>query len=449
MKDTSRPGRHRSGVPVSDHASALSPTKRAARIARVLARHGLGYLVDVVGLEHLVRRHDHTDAETAGPEHLREALEDLGPTFVKLGQLLSTRADLVPPAYENELTRLQDAAPPVAYTTVARTVKRALGRPVDQAFASFEREPIAAASIGQVHGAVLHDGARVAVKVRRPRITDIVDEDLDLITRLAEVAQRRWSLAARYDPVGLAQEFATTLRGELDYRREGESADHIRRELASTGLVHVPVVHWDHTTTEVLTLERIDGRKITDVDGLDADGIDRAAVARRFCDVYLQMVFVHGFFHADPHPGNVFVEPDGTVALVDYGMVGRVGTSTRQSLGKVLVALVGMDADALAAAMAELGVAPSADDARPLRDDLAEFLVNYGDKPLAELEIRSLLGDMLAVVRRHHLRLPHELALLLKTVMTCEGVAEQLDPGFELLPLLVPYASTLQQPARG
>ena len=420
-------------------------TRRAAQIARVLARHGLGYLVDAVGLEHLVRRHDHATTEAAGPEHLREALEELGPTFVKLGQLLSTRSDLVPPAYEAELTRLQDAAPPVAYTTVAKTVKRALGHTVDEAFASFDRTPIAAASIGQVHGAVLHDGSRVAVKVRRPHITETVDEDLELIARLADVAQRRWALAARYDPVGLADEFATTLGRELDYRREGESADHIRREFAGSDQVHVPVVHWDHSTTELLTLERIDGRKITDVEGLDADGIDRADVARRFCDVYLQMVFVHGFFHADPHPGNVFVEADGTVALVDYGMVGRVAAGTRESLGKVLVALVGMDADALATAMADLGVAPSTEDAGPLRDDLAEFLGNYGDRPVAELEIRALLGDMLAVVRRHHLRLPHELALLLKTVMTCEGVAQQLDPGFELLPMLVPYASTLQQ----
>jgi ubiquinone biosynthesis protein len=423
-------------------------TRRAARIARILTRHGLGYLVDVVGLEHLVRPHDHRDAH-AGPAHLRLALEELGPTFVKLGQLLSTRPDLVPPAYEAELTRLQDSMPPAPYPDVARSVTSALQRPVTEAFATFEREPLAAASIGQVHAATLPDGTPVAVKVRRPRIVGEVDQDLELLGRLAAVAQRRWPLAARYDPVGLAGEFARTLHGELDYHREGTSADRIRAELRANERVHVPTVHWDHCAVDVLTLERVGGRKITDVDALDADGVDRRGVARDFCDMYLQMVFVHGFFHADPHPGNVFVQPDGTIALVDYGMVGHVDDATRRSLGQVLVALVGADADGLAAAMADLGVAPPTDDVSALRDDLAEFMATYRTVALADLQIRVLLGDMLAVIRRHHLALPHQLALLLKTVTTAEGVAQQLDPSFELLPLLVPYAAALGQPAPG
>jgi ubiquinone biosynthesis protein len=421
-------------------------TRRAAHIARVLTRHGLGYLVDVTGLEHLVRRHTHR-GDSRGPEHLRQALEELGPTFVKLGQLLSTRADLIPPAYEAELTRLQDSAAPVAFSTVARSVEAALGRPIGEAFSRFDREPLAAASIGQVHAAALPDGSEVAVKVRRPRIAHQIDEDLELLRRLAAVAERRWPLADRYDPVGLADEFATTLRGELDYEREGASADRIRAELAVGAGVHVPRVHWDRTTTEVLTLERVSGRKITDVEGLDADGLDRTGVARTFCDMYIQMVFVHGFFHADPHPGNVFVQGDGTLALVDYGMVGQVDDATRRSLGAVLVALAIADADGLAAAMSDLGIAPSRDDATALRNHLAEFMATYRHATLEELQLRVILGDMLAVVRRHHLRLPHQLALLLKTVTTCEGVALQLDPRFELLPLLIPYASMLQQPS--
>ncbi|HEY7135966.1 MAG TPA: AarF/ABC1/UbiB kinase family protein [Acidimicrobiia bacterium] len=423
-------------------------TRRAARIARILTRHGLEYLVDVVGLEHLVRPHDHQDAK-AGPAHLRSALEELGPTFVKLGQLLSTRPDLIPPAYEAELTVLQDSMPPAPWNDVARTLKRALGRPVTDAFATFEREPLAAASIGQVHAATLTDGTPVAVKVRRPHIVAQVDQDLELLDRLATVAQRRWSLAARYDPVGLAHEFARTLHGELDYHREGTSADRIRTELRANDRVHVPLVHWDHCATDVLTLERVGGRKITDLEGLDADGVNRTRVARDFCDMYLQMVFVHGFFHADPHPGNVFVQTDGTIALVDYGMVGHVEDDTRHALGRVLVALVGADADGLAAAMADLGVAPPSDDVTALRDDLAEFMGTYRTATLADLQVRVLLGDMLAVIRRHHLTLPHQLALLLKTVTTAEGVAQQLDPSFELLPLLVPYAAALEQPAPG
>lgn len=419
-------------------------TKRAAHIARVLTRHGLAYLVDVTGLEHLVRGHAHE--APPGPEHLRRALEELGPTFVKLGQILSTRADLIPPAFEAELARLQDAAPPVPFPLIARSVATALGRPLEEAYARFDAQPLAAASIGQVHAATLPDGAEVAVKVRRPDIIDQVDEDLELLRRLARVAQRRWPLAQRYDPLGLAMEFETTLRGELDYEREGANADRIRAELDRDDSVHVPLVHWDHTTTEVLTLERIEGRKITDVEGLAADGVDRTRVARIFCEMYLKMVFVTGFFHADPHPGNVFVRADGTLGLVDYGMVGQVDDATRRALGAVLIALAVADADRLAGAMADLGVAPPGGDANALRDDLAEFMATYRHLTLEELQIRVILGDMLAVVRRHHLRLPHELALLLKTVTICEGVAQQLDPGFELLPLLIPYASMLQGP---
>ncbi len=418
-------------------------TRRAAQIAQVLTRHGFGYLVDVAGLAHLVRRHEPDTAP--GPEHLRRALEELGPTFVKLGQLLSTRADLVPPSYEAELTRLQDSAPPVPFARIVRSVEDALRRPIDEAFARFDRVPLAAASIGQVHAAALPDGSEVAVKVRRPDIIGEVDEDLELLGRLASFAQRRWRLADRYDPMGLAREFEATLRCELDYEHEGRNADRIRAELAEDSGVHVPRVYWDRTTTKVLTLERVAGRKITDVAGLVADGVDRPAVARRFCEMYLQMVFVSGFFHADPHPGNVFVQPDGALALVDYGMVGEVDDDTRRALGGVLIALALGDADGLAAAMADLGVAPPSSDAAALRDDLAEFMATYRHLSLQELQVRAILGDMLAVVRRHRLRLPHQLALLLKTVTTCEGVAQQVDAGFELLPVLLPYASKLQQ----
>lgn len=418
-------------------------TRRAAHIARVLTRHGLGYLVDVTGLEHLVRGHPHDTPP--GPEHLRIALEELGPTFMKLGQLLSTRSDLIPPAYEAELTRLQDGASPVPFPQIARSVERALRRPIDEAFSRFETVPLASASIGQVHAAALPDGTDVAVKVRRPHIVRQIDEDLELLQRVARVAQRRWPLADRYDPVGLAREFEATLRAELDYEREGANADRIRAELTGEANVHVPRVHWDHTTTEVLTLELVKGRKITDVDGIAADGVNRTAVARTFCDMYLQMVFVSGFFHADPHPGNVFVQSDGKLALVDYGMVGRVDDAIGHALGAVLIALAVGDADGLAAAMATLGVAPPSSDATVLRDDLADFMATYRHATLQELQIRVILGDMLAVVRRHHLRFPHQLALLMKTVTMCEGVAQRLDPTFELLPLLMPYAAMLQQ----
>lgn len=362
--------------------------------------------------------------------------------FMKLGQVLSTRPDLVPPAYETELAKLQDAAPPVPVAEVEATVRRALGRAVDDAYATFDRVPLAAASIGQVHAATLPDGTDVVVKVRRPGVVQQVDLDLHLLARAARLLARIPFLR-RYDPVGLVREFAATLHGELDYEREGHNAERVGTELAAEPRVHVPGVHWESTTEDVLTEDRIRGTKIDDVGALDSAGLDRPGVAARFADAYLTMVFVHGFFHADPHPGNVFVEPDGRIGFVDFGMVGTVAPEASRGLGVVLLALAGGDATRMADALLRLGIAGDEVARAPLEGDLAVLLARYADRPLAELHLGPLLGDVMGVVRRHHLRLPSDLALLLKTVMMCEGVAAQLDPSFELVPRLLPYAARL------
>jgi len=420
-------------------------TRRAAEVATVLARHGLGSMVDFLelhGTRRSRKRRAAAPPRRVGPAHLRHALEELGPAFVKLGQVLSTRPDLVPPEYETELSILQDAAPAAPTREIMRVIEDALQQPIREAYARFDGAPLAAASIGQVHAATLPDGTDVVVKVRRPGVTETIDLDLAVLARVAATAARRPALE-RYDPVGLANEFDTTLRGELDYLREARSAEAARTAFDGDAKVHVPRIFWSHTRDGVITEERIRGCKIDDFETLDADGADRALLARTFADAYLAMIFVHRFFHADPHPGNVFVEADDRVAFVDFGMVGEVTSTTVHGLGTMLLAVVTVDASQMADGLLQLGVASEHVDRPSLETDLVRFLHEYTHVPLEQLRIGPLLNEVMGVVRAHQLRLPSDLALLIKTMMMCEGVAASLDPGFELVPMLLPYAARL------
>ena len=416
-------------------------TRRALEVAVAVTRCGPGALDDLLDLGVWLPgiRPRRTDG---GPARLRGLLEELGTTSMKLGQVLSTRPDLVPPAYEVELARLQDSGPEVAVVEVEAAIADGLGRPVDRAFARFDRRPIAAASIGQVHGAALADGTEVIVKVRRPGVVARVEVDLALLGRVAAAAERL-PFASRYDPVGLAREFARTLRAELDYRREAANAVAVASAFAADPRVHVPRVIGSHSCASVITEERVRGFKIDDFDALDAAQIDRTALARVFADAYLTMVFEHGLYHADPHPGNVFAEASDRIGFVDFGMVGRVAPAARSGLGTVLMALAVVDAERLVDGLLALGVAGDGVDRRALARALGELLDRHVDVPVAEIRLGPLLVEVMGVVRTHRLRLPSDLALLLKTVMMCEGVAARLDPGFLLVPLLVPHATRL------
>ena len=421
---------------------------RLRRIAAVLAGHGLTSLLAPLGLARLapLPGRGRGAGGTPGPsrpEHLRLALEELGATFVKLGQVASTRPDLLPPDYQVELAKLQDQAPPVPIEAVRAAIAVELGRPVEAVFARFEAQPLAAASIGQVHAATLPDGTEVAVKVRRPGVVDEVEQDLAVLEHLAAVANRTWAPAARYDLVGLAQEFGETLRAELDYRREGRNAERIAADFAGDPRLHVPRVFWAQSAGGVLTLERLRGIKVDDVGALDAAGIARPALADRAAGVVLDMVFEHGCFHADPHPGNLLVEPDGRIGLLDYGMVGTLDEATREELADVLLAVAVGDGAQLADALLELGVAQGGIDRPWLERDLERLVTRYRDQPLGEIPLRRILAEALDVVRRHGLVLPAKLALLAKTVAMYEALGARLDPTFQLTPVLAPYAERL------
>lgn len=425
---------------------------RYRQIGAVLRRHGLGIAASMLGVGGWVGfhrgafGHARQDGPYNNPEHVRAALEELGPTFVKLGQVLSTRRDLLPEAYVAEFTKLQDAASAASWDQIRDVLHEELGADPDEVFARFDPVPLAAASIGQAYAATLHDGTDVVIKVRRPGAVAQIHEDLDILGNLAERAHRRWAAARHYNLPGVVKEFSRTLRAELDYIQEARNAERFAEHFAQSPGVRIPRVYWETTTSRVLTLERMTGLRIDDLTGLDAAGIDRAALARQGADLVLTMVFDHRFFHADPHPGNMFVQDDGSLALIDFGMVGELTEETTDHLAGIVVAFTRDDPDALTTALVNLAQATDIVDRAGLRRAMNVFVDRYRGRPLSEISLAKMLQQLLTVLQRHHLQLPQETALLFKVLMMAEGTAARLDPDFQMLHALEPYAERL---ARG
>jgi len=443
-RSASRPG---SGSPRGlAGRKRITARQRRREIAEVLVRHGLKEVAIFTGLDRAVAAGraaiglpEHSNLDDAADD-VRLALEELGPTFIKLGQLVSTRADLLPPQYLAALAKLQDAAPPIPAQAAWAVIEAELGDRTKTAFQAFGLEPLAVASIGQAHQATLQDGTDVVVKVRRPGAVEQVELDLEILRECAERASHRWEAAARFDLVGLADEFARVLRDELDYRKEGKNAERFATNFADDPDVQIPRVFWETTTSRVITLERIRGMKVTDADALLAAGIDRDELARRATRVTAKMVFDDGFFHGDPHPGNFFVESSGRIGLIDFGIVGTLDDRLRDDLGRLLIAIVRKNPQRLADSLIELGATTAPVDRGGLIDDLAELLSRYSERSLGDISVGAAVAEAIQVARRHNLRLPRNLALLAKVIVMAEGLAAALDPGFQIVATLAPYA---------
>jgi len=418
---------------------------RYREIAQVLVGHGFGALVDQLGLISLLslprrlvlRVPPPTPLGTAG--RLREALVTLGPTFVKLGQALSTRPDLLPAEFVHELGKLQDTVPSFPSEVAIATIEESLGRPIDQLFAHFERHPLAAASLGQVHAATLHTGEQVVVKVQRPDIAGRINTDLAILADLAALSQERLPFAQNYNLVELAWEFAATLRAELDYRREGRNADRFRHLFTDNPAIYIPKIYWDYTDDRVLTSERLYGVKVNDMTALAAAGIDHTGLARNCLQLILAEIFSYGFFHSDPHPGNFFAMPGEVLGVVDYGQVGNLDRPTTQALLLLLAALVDHDTLGVIRAMERLGLVQRRKVSPQLRRDLERFTEGFVDRPLAEISARETVNELLSLLRRHQIRLPGPMALLLKALVMMEGVGLQLDPQLDVFGIARPY----------
>ncbi len=415
---------------------------RQRQIAEVLVRYEMGHLLEIFGLERFVsleRRLLRRGAAHTRPESLRLALEELGPTFIKLGQALSTRADLLPPDFQAELSKLQDDTNRVAPEVIEETISSEFGMPTTELFASFDPEPLAAASIGQVHAATLHDGTEVVVKVRRPGAAEEVALDLEILHNLAARASQRWKEAEHWDLNGLARDFADLLRAELDYLQEAGNAQQFAANFAADPGVRIPSVYPELTTSRIITLERIRGIKISDLPGLDATGVDRPALAERLAATVAQMVLADGIYHGDPQPGNFFVEPGGRIGIVDFGRVGRIDDNLRARLSRLLMALIQKDPDRLTSALLALRVPTTPVDRERLRQDLSELLGRYSGHAIHDVPIGAAITDVLDIVRRHNLIISPDLALLFAVLILDESITAELDPNFRFDQALRPY----------
>lgn len=425
---------------------------RYRQILGVMLKYGFGDLLEVLHIDWIVRAGRSVLHKEKIPklerltraERIRRAAEELGPTFIKLGQMLSTRPDLVPPDLVRELAKLQDEVPSFEFSEARRILEEELEKPVLEIFSYIDETPIASASIGQVHKGRLMGGGKVAVKVQRPGIRDVIEVDLEIMNHLATLMERHVEEASLHRPVRIVEEFARTLERELDYAIEAGSMERFSRQFAGDETVRVPGVFLEASTGRVLTTEFISGVKITDTDRLKAMGVDLRALTKRGAELYFRQVFDFGFFHADPHPGNIFVGEGGVIHLVDFGMTGFVDTPTKERFVDLLNAVVNRDAENAARGMLRLTRWEQEPDMRALTADAADFMDRHLYKPLKDIEIGRLVQHLLETASRHHLGIPPNIFLMMKTLSTIEGVARVLDPKFDMIETAVPFVERIK-----
>lgn len=424
----------------------LRHLQRYQQLGRILTRYGFGDILSQLRIGRIIApglaRLRVSSAEilrATTPERVRMAIEELGPTFIKLGQILSTRSDMLSPELTHELEKLQDTVPPTPFPLIQEQVERELKRPLAEVFPTFERTPVASASLGQVHYAVLASGEETAVKVFHPGIDRVIATDLDILLELAAVAEKRTEWGQYYGVRALAQEFADTLRNEQNYEQEGHNIDHFRQLFAGEPYVHIPNVYWETTTRRVLTMERIEGIKITNVEALQAAGLDCKEVARRNIAILLRAVLREGYFHADPHAGNFAVLPGNVIGMMDFGIMGQLDRSERMGLLQLFVGLFRADTERTVRALGELGIAPRASDRRNLARDLDRMRGQYYGLELEKIRARTFVEELMGVSFANRLKMPSNLVLVFKTIAMLEGISLQLDPQINIFNEVEPY----------
>src|SRR5882724_2840901 len=411
----------------------LRDLPRLREIGRVLLRHGLGHVAQRLRLPG-VRWWRQPPPEAISfslPERLRMIFEELGPTFIKFGQILSIRRDVLPEEYVSEFEKLQDAVPPFSYAEVARLIAEEFGRDVKDVFEEFASEPLASASIAQAHLARTKTGQEVIVKVQRPQIRQMILQDLAIMEHLARLLARRIPESRRYDPVGLVEEFRKTILLELDFRREGRNADRLREHLRDMPGIVIPQVFWEYSAPRVLTIEYMVGQGLREALGRSVE--ERHHIAANLYKAFLKQIFEDGFFHADPHPGNLLFLPDGRVGLLDFGIIGRVSRDRLAGLVTILLAIMEQDVEALLDECIALGLMPADLDRRTIQYEIDELLAEHLDLPLRDISLGHILETLFEMGRKHRLKVLSNLVLLGKTMMTLEAVIRALDPAFALV----------------
>lgn len=420
--------------------------RRYLNIVRVLSTYGFDHVLEMLGLSDMVARskrlfrHDNADiARLTAAERMRLALEELGPTFIKLGQLLSTRPDIIPPAFVHEFEKLQDNVPSFSFLELKAQVERELGGAAESFYTDIDQISLAAASIAQVHRASLASGEDVVIKVRRPGVVALVESDISGLMGLAHLAERHMSGSEIYDPVGVVREFARSIRREMDFTREGHTIEKFRDNFKGTQWMYFPRVYWSQTSRGVLTLEYVEGIKVSDLESLDQAGLDRKLIARRGADAFLEMVLNHGFFHGDPHPGNVLILPGNVICLLDYGIVGRLDDELKTFLSDILFAIVNRDMDEVISLLLFAGDISDTLNVRSLKRDLANFIDSYYEIPLQEIEVGRMLMEFIEIITLYNIRIQPDLMLLTKSLIIIEGMGRNLDPDFNMVEHLRPF----------
>jgi len=416
---------------------------RLREVGTILSKYGLADWISRLDLgfaRNVFKSPDGVALSTQTHEsRVRLALSELGPTFMKLGQVLSTRGDLVGPALAKELTKLQDAAPADPFPAVRSIIEAELGQPIKELFAEFEEKPLASASIAQVHRARLTSGQWVVVKVQHHNIEAKIRTDLDILVGLAQLAEEHIEEVAKYRPRTTAAEFQRVLLRELDFGREERNLQQFAANFSADATVKFPVSFPELSTGRVLTMELLEGTKISERTQLSELGFDLDDLARRGAIVFLEMIFRDGFYHADPHPGNVLVLPGGIIGLLDCGMVGRLDEATREDVEELLLAIGRTDAARLTSVLTRVGSVPPQLDQAGLGADVADFLAYYGSRSLKQLNLSQALTEMVEIIRRYQIILPANIALLLKVLIMLEGTSRGLSPNFDMISLLKPY----------
>ncbi len=374
---------------------------------------------------------------------IRNTLLDLGPTFIKVGQLFSTRADIFPSEYVEELAKLQDKVPAFSYEQVETTIEQELGKKIPELFLDFEPIPLAAASLGQVHKAVLHTGDVVVVKVQRPGLKKLFEIDLQILKGITRYFQNHPKWGRGRDWLGIYDECCRILWEEIDYLNEGRNADTFRRNFRGYEWVKVPRVYWRYASPRVLTLEYLPGIKISQYEALEAAGLDRKVLARQGAQAYLLQLLNNGFFHADPHPGNIAVSPNGDLIFYDFGMMGQIKSNVREGLMETLFGIAQKDGDRVVQSLINLGAIAPTDDMGPVRRSVQYMLDNFMDQPFENQSVSAISDDLYEIAYNQPFRFPATFTFVMRAFSTLEGVGKGLDPEFNFMEVAQPYAMQL------
>ncbi|MDD2769091.1 MAG: AarF/UbiB family protein [Methylococcus sp.] len=419
---------------------------RLHEIASVLVRFGFGEAVHRLGIHHALEKagkslswkYAEEQAQLSLPARMRRALEEMGPSFIKLGQILSTRVDLLPPEWIEELSHLQRRVPPLPFESLRQQLETDLGGPVSELFVEFDTQPIAAASIAQVHRARLHSGEDVVVKIRRPGITKTIDADLRLMAKLAKLIEFELPELDYLRPGEIVRQFGLSIHRELDFVNECRNTDRLAANFRGDSRILIPKVYWQYVRERVCVLDYVHGINAMDIDAIRAAGLDQRTLARVGADAMLKMILLDGFFHADPHHGNLLYLPDHRIAFLDFGMVGRLPELRRHQLVDLLSAIVGQNAQTAADVLLEWAGSVNVDPDL-LIADMDNLIDDYHGATLGQLSLTQMLTDLTQLMRQHRLALPPDLTLLFRALIALDGIGKQNDPDFDIFTQAAPF----------